>query len=445
MVKQLSRFGKLRIRLSSAQIVVLGFAALILFGTILLCLPISSAQRQFTPFLDSLFTATTSVCVTGLVVQDTGTYWSTFGHAVILLLIQVGGLGVVTVAASFTIMAGKKIGLFQRSTMQDAVASPQMGGVVKLTDFLLKATFLVEGIGAVLIAPVLISDYGWTKGIWMSVFTSISAFCNAGIDLFGGYSSLTEYIDNPLMNISIMLLIVVAGLGFLTWHDIYLHGIHVKKYRMQSKLILTVTGLLILVPAVLFFLLEFQDMPLKERILASLFQSVTTRTAGFNTADLDAMSESGKIGMICLMLVGGSPGSTAGGMKTTTFAVLVGCAYAVFRQRDAVQFYGRRIAADVISTAMALAFLYVGLSVGAAMVMSRLEGLPFVTCWFETTSAIATVGLTLGVTPTLGTASRIMVIILMYLGRVGGLTLIYATLSNKKQMGKYPLDKLIVG
>lgn len=445
MVKSLSRFGKLRIRLSSAQIVVLGFAALILVGAILLCLPISSAQRQFTPFLDSLFTATTSVCVTGLVVQDTGTYWSTFGHAVILLLIQVGGLGVVTVAASFTIMAGKKIGLFQRSTMQDAVASPQMGGVVKLTDFLLKATFLVEGIGAVLIAPVLIGDYGWPKGIWMSVFTSISAFCNAGIDLFGGYNSLTKYIDNPLMNISIMLLIVVAGLGFLTWHDIYTHGIHVKKYRMQSKLILTVTGLLILVPAVLFFLLEFRDMPLKERILASLFQSVTTRTAGFNTADLGAMSESGKIGMICLMLVGGSPGSTAGGMKTTTFAVLVGCAYAVFRQRDAVQFYGRRIAADVISTAMALAFLYVGLSVGSAMVMSRLEGLPFVTCWFETTSAIATVGLTLGVTPTLGTASRIMVILLMYLGRVGGLTLIYATLSNKKQMGKYPLDKLIVG
>lgn len=441
----MSRLIKRRIQLSSPQIVVLGFAALILVGAIVLSLPISSADRQFTPFLDALFTATTSVCVTGLVVLDTGTYWSTFGQAVILMLIQVGGLGVITVAASFTIVAGKKIGLFQRSAMQDAVASPQMGGVVKLTNFLLKATLLLEAIGAAVLAPAFISDFGPGRGIWLAIFTSVSAFCNAGIDLFGQYRSLTDYVGNPLVNFGVMSLVVVAGLGFLTWQDIYTHGYHVKKYRMQSKLILTVTGILILVPAVLFFFLEFRHLPMKERLLASIFQSVTTRTAGFNTADLNSMSEAGRMGMIGLMLVGGSPGSTAGGMKTTTFAVLVGCAYAVFRQREAVQFFGRRIAADVIATAMTLAFLYVGLSVGAGMVISLLEGLPFLTCWFETASAIATVGLSLGLTPTLGTASKIIIIVLMYLGRVGGLTLIYAALSNKKQMGKYPLDKLIVG
>ncbi len=445
MVVALGRFFKQRIRLSGPQVVVLGFAALILVGTILLMLPISSASRQVTPFLDSLFTATTSVCVTGLVVRDTGTYWSSFGHGVILALIQMGGLGVITVAASFTIASGKKISLFQRSAMQDAVASPQMGGVVKLTRFLLHTTILVESVGAVVLAPVLISDFGWGKGIWMAVFTSVSAFCNAGIDLFGQYRSLTDYVGSPLVNIAIMALIVVAGLGFLTWQDICTHGIHVRKYRMQSKLILTVTGFLIVVPAVLFFFLEFNELPLKERILASLFQSVTTRTAGFNTADLTSMSEAGKMGMIGLMLVGGSPGSTAGGMKTTTFAVLVGCAYAVFRQRDAVQFFGRRLASDVISAALTVAFLYVGLSIGAAMVMSLLEGLPFLTCWFETASAIATVGLTLGITPTLGTASKLILISLMFMGRVGGLTLINAALSSKKQMGKYPLDKLIVG
>lgn len=441
----MSRFIKHRVHLSTPQIVVMGFAALILAGAILLSLPISSAQRQFTPFLDALFTATTSVCVTGLVVQDTGTYWSIFGQAIILMLIQVGGLGVITVAASFTILAGKKIGLFQRSAIRDAVASPQMGGVVKLTNFLLKTTFLIEAIGAVVLAPAFISDFGLPKGIWLSVFTSVSAFCNAGIDLFGDYRSLTDYIANPLINIVIMCLVIIAGLGFLTWRDIYSHGIHLHKYRMQSKLILMVTGFLIIVPAVLFFFFEFNNLPIKERIFASLFQSVTTRTAGFNTADLNSMNESGQMGMIGLMLVGGSPGSTAGGMKTTTFAVLIGCAYAVLRRRDSVQFFGRRIASDVVYTALALAFLYVGLSVSAAMVISMLEGLPFLTCWFEAASAIATVGLSLGITPTLCTASKIIIIALMYLGRIGGLTLFYAAISNKKQMGRLPLDKLIVG
>ena len=356
----LKLFGR-RIKLQIPQIVVLGFAGLILLGALILMLPVCTAEGIRTPFIDALFTSTTSVCVTGLVVRDTGSYWSDFGQAVILLLIQVGGLGIITIAASFAMIAGRKISLFQRSAMQENIGAQQTGGVVRLTGFLLKTTLAIELIGAILLSPVLIRDFGWGKGIWMSVFTSISAFCNAGIDLFGirePYSSLTAYLGNPLINLTVMALIIVAGLGFLTWDDMRAHGFKLRKYRMQSKVILLTSALLIVIPAVLFFFFEFQNMPMKERILASLFQSVTTRTAGMNTADLASMSESGKMLMIFLMLIGGSPGSTAGGMKTTTFAVLVACTISVFRKRDSAQFFGRRIGHDVIATAATLFLMY---------------------------------------------------------------------------------------
>lgn len=443
----LKLFGR-RVKLQIPQIVVLGFAGLILLGALVLMMPICSADGIKTPFIDTLFTSTTSVCVTGLVVRDTGSYWSDFGHGVILLLIQVGGLGIITIAASFAMLAGRKIGLFQRSAMQESVGAQQTGGIVKLTGFLLKTTFAIELIGAVLLAPTFIRDFGWGRGIWTAIFTSISAFCNAGIDLFGireSFSSLTAYVNDPVINLVIMGLIIVAGLGFLTWDDIRSHGFRLRKYRMQSKVILLTSALLILIPAVLFFFFEFGHMPMGQRIWASLFQSVTTRTAGFNTVDLDAMSEPGKMLMIFLMLIGGSPGSTAGGMKTTTFAVLVACAISVFRKRDSAQFFGRRIGHDVIATAATLLTMYVTLCVGGAMIISLSEGLPLLTCMFETASAVATVGLTLGITPSLGLLSKIILIVLMYMGRVGGLTLIYAALSPKKQMGKLPLDKITVG
>lgn len=232
----------------------------------------------------------------------------------------------------------------------------------------------------------------------------------------------------------------------MTWDDIRSHGIHLRRYRMQSKVILTTSAILLIVPALWFFFLEFNDLPLKERILASLFQSTTTRTAGFNTVDLNTVSEPGKGMMIFLMLIGGSPGSTAGGLKTTTIAVLVGCTYAVFRKRESTQFFGRRVSADVVSTALTVAFMYMILSVGAAMVISRIENLPMLTSWFETASAVGTVGLTLGVTPTLGTVSKAILIVLMFFGRVGGLTLVYAALSGtKRQVGKLPLDHITVG
>ena len=441
--------GKRRFSLNIFQMIVLGFAGVIATGTLLLMMPISSADGVSTPFIDALFTSTTSVCVTGLVVRDTGSYWSAFGHSVILVLIQIGGLGVVTLVASFSMLAGRRISLFQRGAMQDAVAAPKIGGIVRLTGFLLKFTFIIEFIGAALMAPVFIRDFGLGRGIFMAFFHSISAFCNAGIDLMGirqPYSSMTGYIDNPVINLVLMALIVVGGLGFLTWDDIRSFGFRFRKYRMQSKVILVVSGLLILIPAIGFFFFAFSDLPKGSRIWASVFQSVTARTAGINTADLAAMGEPSLMAMITLMLIGGSPGSTAGGMKTTTFAVLIACAVSVFRKRDSAQLFGRRIAQEVISTAATLAVMYIGLSVGSAMFISLYEGLPLLTCLFETASATATVGLTLGITPTLSIVSKCILIVLMYIGRVGGLTLIYATVSgNRVQLGKLPLDRITVG
>ena len=295
-------------RLSSFQIIILGFAGVILLGALLLMLPISATARCVTPFHEALFTATSAVCVTGLVVQDTGSYWSVFGQAVILTLIQIGGLGVVTVAASFALLSGRRISLMQRSIMQDAISAPKVGGIVRLTRFILRGTFLIELIGALAMLPVFCRDYGW-RGIWMAVFHSVSAFCNAGFDILGTnnnlYPSLTGYVQNPVINITIMLLIITGGIGFLTWDDICENKLHFHRYRMQSKVIVIVTLVLIVLPALFFFFADFGALPLGERIQAALFQSVTPRTAGFNTVDLSAMSGASLGVMILLMLIGG--------------------------------------------------------------------------------------------------------------------------------------------
>lgn len=442
------KLGKRQLQLNSFQVATFGFAGVILMGALLLMLPISSVSGVVTPFVDALFTSTTAVCVTGLVVQDTGTYWTVFGQSVILLLIQIGGLGVVTIAASIAMLSGRKLGLMQRSTMQDAVAAPKISGIVRLTAFIVITTLCIELLGAALMAPVFCRDFGLGQGLWMAVFHSVSAFCNAGIDLMGirePYSSLTSYVGNPVINLTVMALIVVGGIGFLTWDDVRTNGFRLDRYRMQSKVILLTTGLLILVPAIGFFFLEFSDMPLGQRILSSLFQSVTPRTAGFNTVDLTAMTQAGQMTMIILMLIGGSPGSTAGGMKTTTFAVIIACAVAVFRRRDSAHVFRRRIGHDVVATALTLSFMYVGLCVGCGMIISLVEDLPLLTCMYETASAVATVGLTLGITPQLGVLSKGILIALMYLGRVGGLTLIYAALAGQRTVGRLPLDKITVG
>ena len=436
-------------RLSSFQIIISGFVGVILLGALLLMLPVSSAEGCITPFNETLFTATSAVCVTGLVVQDTGSYWSGFGQAVILALIQIGGLGVVTVAASFALLSGRKISLMQRSTMQDAMSAPKVGGVVRLTQFILRGTFLIELLGAAAMLPVFCRDYGW-RGIWMAVFHSISAFCNAGFDILGTennlYPSLTGYTGSPIINITIMLLIVIGGIGFLTWDDICEHKWHFHRYRVQSKVILAITGFLIVVPAAFFFFEDFSALPTGTQLLVSFFQSVTTRTAGFNTVALSAMSSASKGIMILLMLIGGAPGSTAGGMKTTTLGVLLANAVATFRQRDNAQFFKRRIDCNTVKTASTILTMYLTLFFGGGIFISVYEHLPLSDCLYETSSAVGTVGLTLGITPQLHIPSQIVLIILMYLGRVGGLTLIYATLSGKKAgNAKLPQEKITVG
>lgn len=436
-------------RLSSFQIIILGFAGVILLGALLLMLPISATARCVTPFHEALFTATSAVCVTGLVVQDTGSYWSVFGQAVILTLIQIGGLGVVTVAASFALLSGRRISLMQRSIMQDAISAPKVGGIVRLTRFILRGTFLIELIGALAMLPVFCRDYGW-RGIWMAVFHSVSAFCNAGFDILGTnnnlYPSLTGYVQNPVINITIMLLIITGGIGFLTWDDICENKLHFHRYRMQSKVIVIVTLVLIVLPALFFFFADFGALPLGERIQAALFQSVTPRTAGFNTVDLSAMSGASLGVMILLMLIGGSPGSTAGGMKTTTLAVLLANAVATFRRRDSAQFFGRRLDCGAVKTAATILTMYLALFFGGGVFISIYENLPLSSCLYEAASAVGTVGLTLGITPQLHIPSQMVLIALMYLGRVGGLTLIYAALSGKKTSNaKLPLEEITVG
>lgn len=440
--------GRMPRRLTSSQIIVLGFLGAILLGAFLLMLPISTADGKGATFADAVFTATSATCVTGLVVQDTATYWSYFGQAVILLLIQVGGMGVVTFAVAITVASGKKIGLMQRSTMQEAISAHQMGGIVKLTGFILKTSAIIELTGAALLAPAFIKEFGVGKGIWYSFFHSISAFCNAGFDLMGAkekYSSLTSFSDNILVNIVIMALIIIGGIGFLVWDDIKTNKYHIRKYRMQTKLVLITSAFLILLPAIVFFI-EFAGMDIKSRILNSLFQSVTTRTAGFNTYDLTKLNSGGISVMIVLMLIGGSPGSTAGGMKTTTFAVVILTAFSVFRRKEHTDFAGRSIADSVLRNAIAIVTMYLLLFLTGGIIITAVEGLPMMTCMFETASAVGTVGLTLGITPSLSIASRIILIVLMYIGRVGGLTLLFSAVTpGQSTMSKLPQEKLTVG
>ncbi|MBO7663847.1 MAG: Trk family potassium uptake protein [Clostridia bacterium] len=435
--------------MTTFRIIACGFVALILTGTLLLSLPFASRKAGSAEWLDCLFTATSAVCVTGLVVQDTASFWTPFGQAVILALIQIGGMGVVTAAVSLAFLSGRKIGLMQRGVMQESISAPQLGGIVRLTRFIVLTSLGIEAAGALLLLPSMITRFGAGSGIWHAVFHAVSAFCNAGFDLMGSqepFSSLTGFSQNILVNITVMLLITVGGIGFLVWNDVKEHGFHWKQYRMQTKTVLLTSACLILLPALWFFLFEAEQFPTEERILPALFQSVTLRTAGFNTMDLNRLSDSGQALMIVCMLVGGSPGSTAGGMKTTTVAVLLTAAFAVFRRKDHATLWGRRIAEDTVRQAVAILMMYLLLFFCSGMIISRIEGLSLISCLFETASAIGTVGLTLGITPSLSVPSRLILITLMFLGRVGGLTLIYAAQSVKKgSQSTLPLEKITVG
>lgn len=441
---------RIRKRITSFQIIILGFLGIILLGSLLLTLPFATRSGEGASFFDALFTATSATCVTGLVVQDTATYWSLFGQIVILVLIQIGGMGIVTIAVSISALVGRKIGLVQRSAMQESISAHQVGGIVRVTKFILKMTLCIELLGAIAMFPAFGKEFGVWKGIWYALFHSVSAFCNAGFDLMGvrgEYSSLTSFAGNPLINIVVVLLIVVGGIGFLTWDDIKTNKWRVRRYRMQTKVILSTSGILILLPALYLFFFEFSSLPMGQRLLSSLFQSVTTRTAGFNTADLTKLSESGQLLFIFLMLIGGSPGSTAGGMKTTTIAVLFSAAISVFCKKKHTHFFKRRVDDAVVKHAATIFLMYIVLFLTGGMIISRAESIPLLTALFETASAIGTVGLSLGITPALGVLSRWILILLAFFGRVGGLTLIFAALSGAADTSdsKYPQEKITVG
>ena len=440
---------KRRRNMTSFQIIIFSFFALIMLGTFLLMLPISSNKHTMTPFADALFTATSATCVTGLIVKDTATYWSLFGQGVIITLIQIGGMGVITIGLAVMRASGMKIGLWHRSTMQESVSAPHVGGMVRYTSFIIKTTVIIELIGAALLFPVFCSDFGVAKGIWYSLFHSISAFCNAGFDLMGirgQFSSLTSYGSHIYLNCVIMLLIIAGGIGFLVWGDFKTHKYHFKRYSLQTKIVLLTTLMLIVLPALYFFFCEYSNMNLSDRIISSFFQSVTTRTAGFNSQDLTQLSESSISVMIILMIIGGSPGSTAGGMKTVTFAVLFLSAITVFGRKKDVQSFKRRIADDTVRNAGAVLFMYLALAFVSCVIISNTEHLPFLTTLFETGSAVGTVGLTLGITTKLGLLSKAILMVLMFFGRVGGLTMIYAALpSSGNKNSRLPLGTLSIG
>ena len=427
---------------------------MILLGTLLLMLPFATRDGRGADLETALFTATSASCVTGLVLQDTAQYWTLFGQIVILCLIQVGGMGIVTMAVIISIFSGRKIGLKERWVMQESISAPQVGGIVRMTGMILKVTLAVELAGAALLAPSFCRALNGGKGLWYALFHSISAFCNAGFDLMGirePCSSLTAFTGDPMVNITLVLVILIGGIGFGTWNDVKEHGLRINRYSQQSKIILVTSLILVLGGFSFMFFYEFAlpqwaELSLGQRILAALFQTVTPRTAGFNTVDLNAMSGAGKLVMLCLMLIGGAPGSTAGGFKMTTIAVLLLCVRAAYRGRESAEAFGRRIPDQSIRNAAAVFMLYILLFVGVGIAICCIDGVGLMPALFEAASAVATVGLSLGITAQLSTVSHLLLILLMFFGRVGGLTLIYAVSTGDGPTGaRLPMGRVTVG
>lgn len=443
-----------RKKLLPGQMILFGFAAVILIGALLLTLPFATRDRQGASFADGLFTAVSATCVTGLVVQDTYTYWSMFGQFVILCLIQIGGMGVVTVAIGLSIFMGRRIGFGQRFLMQESISAPQVGGIIRMTGFILHATAAIELGGAVVLSFRFVPRYGLFKGLWFSLFHAVSAFCNAGFDLMGGaekYASLTGFADDPLISLAIPCLIIIGGIGFGVWDDIRRKKLRLRAYRLQSKLALVMTALLLTLPLAFFFFYEFSrpawdTFSTGQRFLAAFFQTVTPRTAGFNTVSLPRMAQPSILLTIFLMLTGGCPGSTAGGYKTTTLATMALCVRAVFRKQDGIQCFGRRLPQETLRQCLTIFVLYLFFFVLGGMILCCAEGISMEAALFEAASAIGTVGLSLGVTPYLGGLSRCVLMFLMFFGRMGGLTMIYALSGNHAPIpGMMPQEKITVG
>ena len=441
--------------LNPTRYIVLGFGAIILIGTLLLHLPVAAQDGQSTPWLTCLFTATSATCVTGLVLVDTAIHWSVFGQAVILLLLQLGGLGFVTLISIIPFALHQRIGLSQRLVMASAMNLDRVAGVVRVVRCALLGTLLVEGLGAALLALRFVPQFG-LKGIWFSIFHSVSAFCNGGFDILGrysgAYSSLASYQGDPLVLGTIMALIVIGGLGFFVWEDV-LQKRCWKKLTLYSKMVLAITAVLIVLGTVYFAWAEWDnpdtlgEMPLWQRPLNAMFQAITLRTAGYATFDMGGLREGSAVMSILLMLIGGSSGSTAGGLKTVTVGILLLALRDGLRGRDQVVFRGKTIPGRKVLDAMTLTLTVVLLFLSASMLLSLADQVPYVQAAFEVASAMGTVGVTMGITPDLTTPSALLIILLMFLGRVGILSFSIAFLTRGKERNKitYPAAEVMVG
>lgn len=438
-------------RLSPAQVLALGFLGLIFTGAFILSLPIASSTGRPTSFIDAFFTATSAACVTGLAVVDTGTHFSVFGQIVILLLIQVGGLGFMTMATLFALLMGKKIRLRERLIIQESLNQLTIEGVVRLVKVILLMTFLIEGLGAFLLALRWIPEYGWAKGLYYGLFHSVSAFNNAGFDLIGEFRGLTPYVSDITVNLVISFLIILGGIGFTVILDVYRKRCW-SRLSLHTKIVLTITGLLLLLGTVSIFILEYTNpktlgqLSLPDKILASWFQSVVPRTAGFNTVDISGLTSATQFLMVILMFIGGSSGSTGGGIKTSTFGTIFAAAWAVTRGKQDVELFERRIPREIIYRALAITLASLTLVITVTMVLSVSENAEFLTTLFEATSAFATVGLTMGFTIKLSVIGKIVIAFTMYAGRVGPLTIALALAQRQeKAVYRFAEEKILVG
>lgn len=447
--------SNLRKKLTYTQIIVLSFLSIILIGSLLLTLPLSSRSGEWTPFLDAMFTATSATCVTGLVVYDTYTHWSAFGQAIILVLIQIGGLGIMTCIAMLSLILKRRISLSERRLLMQSAGSLQHNGIVILIKQIITGTAIVELCGALLLAIVFCPRMGFTVGLWNAVFHSVSAFCNAGFDLMGRYSAFSSLsgdglCNNPLVMITLMLLIVIGGIGFLVWNDVIKKRTSFKKYEVHSKIVLTTSALLIGIGFVLFFIFEYKHslagMSLGQKLLNALFEAITPRTAGFASVDLNSMSDSGTLLTMILMFIGGSPGSTAGGIKTTTFVVLLLCALNSARRYGSITVFKRKLDQNTVAQASSIATVYAAGVFIAAMIICALEPYSFTQIVFEIVSAVATVGLSTGITPNLCAASQILLMVLMFAGRIGGLTFVLVLAERRINVPiSRPTVKILIG
>ncbi len=443
---------KIKISISTTRVLAIGFALIILLGSLLLSLPIASKDGD-TSYLDALFTATSATCVTGLVVYDTYQNWTLFGQIIILLLIQTGGLGFMTIGVYISVLLKKKIGIKEREGIHESVNTLEIAGVVRLVRFIIRGTFTFELIGAILLSIRFIPTKGIIKGIYYGIFHSVSAFCNAGFDLMGdvkAFSSFAAYENDIIVNLTIMSLIIIGGIGFIVWDDIKRNTYHFRKYMLHTKIVLVATFLLVFGGAFLFLIIEnhatLEGLSLQGKILGAMFSSVTARTAGFNTTDIATLTNSGKMLTMFLMFIGGSTGSTAGGVKTTTFVVSLCFAVAMIKRTQGTNLFGRRLEDENLKKANAVILINLSLAFTAAFIILFIQPFNFSDVLFEVFSAIGTVGMSTGITRLLHPISKIIIILLMYCGRLGSLGFALSFAQSKIIAPvQQPVERIIVG